>query len=219
MNIPKGFTQKTKKEIEEIVRKTLVKEVLVEELAEKIEVYLEGKEIAKTMQIDFEGWKDLSKDKYIKTQVKRRITGIFKPKEAYEYIRADMEEQSPSEAELEQILYGIKEIEPSIKEEEISINSEYSGHCLSISSKKLIYKLSLYFNKDSYTEIGGTGRKREEKDGGTITTKGVSVPLTRVYYHPRLYGNMFYIKFNQEHHEKLLKVLTNKGYKWEIKPK
>ena len=46
MDIPKDLAGKPK-EIERIVKETLVKEVLVEDLAERLESYLESKEIAK----------------------------------------------------------------------------------------------------------------------------------------------------------------------------
>lgn len=217
MNVPKGFIKKqTKKEIEEIVKKTLVKEILVEDIAQEIKTYLEAEKLAERIGFYFNKTIDLTKNKHIKTVTQRMVYPSKKnPVELKDHIKVADKEFSEKQRiqELDQIMISIKEMEPNINEADIT----YNDYSFSIISKEEVYQLSLSYDEviesvQTDVTIPFTKVIKTTKIFGKILEEDVNLPLVKVYYNLGISGNIEYAKFNREHNQKMVELLKERGY-------
>lgn len=218
MKIPESFLPENKEriesEIEQIVKKTLVDKILVEDIAKELKKALEEEMLAERIEFSFNKTLRLLDNKNIPTKTHReqRHYSII------EYIKADPSFfKSLKTQEYDDILYAIKESCPSIKDEEIiCTGTDYA----SVISKGVVYKLSI---------STGTSEEREKTDITIPVTctyvkrtaiifkktleKTEDIPLVKVYENPHIYGEIKYAKFNQEHNQKLMEILQEREYK------
>lgn len=215
MDVPKGFVPK--KKIEEIVRKTVVKETIVKDIAKEIEQYLENKRLAEILKVNFEKFIDLSenkdldlrsvKKKYLTTGGLRNIDERVKPDFIIQVQnRIFATEKSLNDLvaqETDKILENIRKTEPRIKEEEIVKTYPNS---FNVTLKNCIYKIHLqaYWNND------GKVNTDEVFKAGRVFKK--RVPVVNVYINQRIAGTVKYAKFDKEHNEKLMSIFKERGY-------
>lgn len=208
MNIPKGLVKKqTKEEIEEIVRKTVVKGVIIKDIAQEIKEYLENEAIAKRIEVTFEKYIDLDK-----TGLEVKLAERKRTKKGMElHIEAIREEdwellEKISKKERNKILESLRELDMDIEEEEILAGYDSSFNVI---SQDVIHELKLdhinfYDTKDKEVNTGETievGMWSKEK-----------VPIIKVYKNPQINGTIKYAKFNMQYNKKLLKALEKNGY-------
>lgn len=219
MDVPKGFAKKqTKEEIEEIVKKTLVKEILVEDIAKEIKTYLESEKLAEKIEFYFNKTIDLTKNKHIKTVTERTLyPSKYNPTKIQDRIKVVDKEFSGKQRiqELNKIISSIKEIDPNITEADITYNDYY----FSIISKDAVYKLSL--SNDQVIESVQTDvtipftrviKGKTLRIFERISEVDVNLPLVNIYHHPIIKGNIKYAKFNREHNQKMVEILKETGY-------
>lgn len=220
MKVPSIFLPETQrkeleKEIEEIINNTLIDKVLIEKIGEELKEYLESKTLAEAFKILFKKTIDLSKDGSIKTVTKRSVADSYrdnydieklpyfcKPQKVVDSIKAE-KESSIRKKETTSLLEEIRELEPCLKEDSIMDDYENS---FSIVTKEFIYDMVLNINN----------RECKCVETGETTTVGRyhkrTVPIIKAYYHPIMEGSITYAKFNQEHHEKIIKALKKRNY-------
>lgn len=187
MKLPNSFIPKVKKkEIEEIIKKTLVEKVLAEDLGKQVKEYLENREISRKFMVLYDKLFDPAEQ----TDLEKIEKFNEEKTEKHIYVlRADLLRR-----ETTQILNSILELEPSIKEEEVvhTVN-----HSFNITTNDFIYQLLLQEERFS-----GKERREDGKPGEP----------TIVYRIPLLSGHVKYLKFNKEHNEKVIQVLKERGY-------
>ncbi|MDP2908528.1 MAG: hypothetical protein Q8N77_01850 [Nanoarchaeota archaeon] len=225
MKIPSTFLPETQrkeleKEIEEIINNTLIDKALIEKIGEELKEYLESKTLAEAFKILFKKTIDLSKDGSIKTVTQRRVahkdilsfndgydidklTYFYKPKKVIDRIQEE-KESSIKIKETTSLLEEIRDLEPCLKEENIMHDYENS---FSIVTKDFIYDMILNTKNREY--------KYEETSETTTVGRchKRTVPIIKAYCNPIVEGSIEYVKFNQEHNEKIIKALKKRGYK------
>jgi len=200
MKIPETFVSENhefEKEIGEFIKKTLVDKVLVENIAKELETYFDSKNLADRIKVEFRKMMDLTEEK----NKQRKTTP-----NGYGRISLTKEERdSWLKGSTNDIINRLNELKPSIKEEEITrgyINS-FSVITKDFSYKLIIECFELHEDRKTVTE--------EVKGHGMLGTKTENVSKT--YENPTLKGEINYVKFNKEHHETLLRMLKEDGYK------
>jgi hypothetical protein len=228
MEVPKTFVKEkskeaTQEEIEELIKKTLVDKVLVENIAQELAKRLEGEMLAKRMSIKFQKTFNLEEEK-LETVTEKYA---YPPEDSYQIRNETRLEYKTKDAlfnkEASQILEKIMGVEPNLKEEEII---QKDNKCVDILSKDVMYELSISYSTNEKREE--TGKKEpyqkkvykrsifklfRKKLAGEET---VELPLMNVYHNFMVYGDIKYIKFNFEHNAKLLKALKGLGYKYSV---
>lgn len=214
MDIPKGFVKKpTKESIEKILSETVIKGVLIKDLAKELKTCLENELIAKRLTLSFQKNVYLTKDKnYTKTitrevrsqngffhDIEKKLPLLIKPVEVYDNIRAN--KTYPLEKEIHQILEGIKDLEPDLKEEEI----EYTNSSIDILSEDFIYQLYIHIHEE-------TERVKTNKTIEVGRAFKRIVPIIKLQYYPQIRGDVSYAKFDKKHHKKIVQVLRENGY-------
>lgn len=221
MKVPTLFVKDQEElevEVKKIVKKTLVDKVLLEDFAKELTAHLEGELIAKRIEVVFyKNW-DLTKDKIFETETEREHFN-YKIRDNIRVVGQNKFLDKLRLQEQTQILNYIREIEPSIRNEDIIIKP----YCLDIISKNMIYKLSLSTGTSSeHVSTDITIPFKNEKEivkllvfKRTVDEK-IDKSLEKVYHNPRINGNIQYVKFDQEHNQKLIKFLQGKGYEVHI---
>ncbi|MDP2908529.1 MAG: hypothetical protein Q8N77_01855 [Nanoarchaeota archaeon] len=218
MKIPESFLPENKEriesEIEQIVKKTLIDRVIVEDIAKELKKALEEEMLAERIEFRFNKTLRLLDNKNIPTKTHReqRYHNIIEYIEAYPSFFERLKTQ-----EYDDILYAIKESDPSIKDEEIiHTGADYA----SVISKGAVYNLSLGTSTKTEQEktditipVTATYTKRTAVIFKKTLEKTKDFPLVKVYENPHIYGEIKYAKFNQEHNQKLAKILQEMGYK------
>ncbi|MBU4502041.1 MAG: hypothetical protein KKA79_05580 [Nanoarchaeota archaeon] len=200
MKIPKAFQPEktkelTKEDFDRMANETLVKEVVIEEVAKKLENYFESIELAKSIQLNFRRDIDLQKEVWPK---KEEYLGFFKKKknvklkQIYEY----------QQKEIKAILKELLTYKKNIKEEEINIETD----SLNIISNDAIYSLEMRMSTPWHLQYNQEIKIVNEFD------EELKKEITVRYFNPTIIGKVKYVKFNRDHNEKLMKAIKNNGY-------
>ncbi|MBU4501558.1 MAG: hypothetical protein KKA79_03135 [Nanoarchaeota archaeon] len=189
MKIPETFrTGKdlTQEDIEEIIKKTLVDKILVEEFGDYLKEYLEKKSIADTMVIKFDKYLNIRDKKY------EPIDSIEKVDEENKEIEINLFSKPFFPLETRLICDEIMNQDSGLKDTEVF----QKGKEFSIVNKDVIYKGSIDVNgKPKYI------REDTREDG-----------FTEVYVSAHVVGEIKYVKFSPEHNSKLIQALRNMDY-------
>lgn len=185
MDIPKGLAKKvTKKEIEELIKKTLVEKILAEDLGKQVKEYLELQEISRRLKVVYEKYVNIEDYQNLtKERLNKEKNTIYVNLDAREFILQETKD----------ILTGILELSPNIKEAEIVYTTYFS---FNITTNDFIYKLNL-------TERLSKEQVEKENEPGKPRI---------IYINPLIGGEVKYLKFNKEHNEKVIEVLKKRGY-------
>lgn len=224
MKVPQTFVKEKNKEatqeqIEELIKKTLVDKILVENIAQEIAKRLEGGLLAKRVSISFRKTTSLE-EKKLETVTEKYHYPNENPYQIRNDIRLKYETRSLMfKKEASQILEKITEIEPNLKEEEII---QKTDSCLDILSKEVMYELSISNTTDEKRKETGKTEPYKKKvykrnvwnlfKKKLIGEEDIELPLIDVYHNLVIYGNIKYVKFNFEHNAKFLKALKGLGY-------
>jgi hypothetical protein len=199
MKVPKIFVperERLEKEVEEIVKNTIVDKVLVKDLAKELESYFERKDMAERISISFEKKVDILSNPDLNTRLEKNNIG--------EYVLKKDAKSSLQRRATDSIIDRLRELKPDIREEEITnayVNS------FNIVTKETAYKLYLEV-KELYCDEEIIVKEIEKK--GIFGNKTKSVK--EKYCNPRIKGEINYAKFDKSHHETLLKILKEEGY-------
>lgn len=199
MKVPKTFVperERLEKEVEDIVKNTVIDKVLVKDLAKEIESYFESKDLAERISISFEKKFDLSSDPDLSTQIEKSNYG--------KYVLKKEAKNSLQERATDSIVNKLIELIPSIKEEEIT--HEYANS-FSILTKETAYKLFLRI-VEPYNDEKTIVKEVEKK--GLFGNKIKKIGET--YCNLRISGDVDYAKFDKPHHETLIKILKEEKY-------
>lgn len=229
MKVPQTFVKEKNKEatqeqIEELIKKTLVDKVLVENIAQELAKRLESEMLAKRMNITFRKTINLEEEKKLETETEKYPYPNGNPKQIRNEIKIKYETKtSIFNKEASQILERIIEIEPNLKEEEIIQKTE---RCLNILSKDVMYELSVsYATNEERKETGKTEPYQKKIYKRRISNlfkkkvvreETIELQLVNAYQNFIIYGEVKYVKFNFEHNAKLLKALKGLGYKYSM---
>ncbi|MDP2907115.1 MAG: hypothetical protein Q8O03_04200 [Nanoarchaeota archaeon] len=229
MEVPKTFVKEkskeaTQEEIEELIKKTLVDKVLVENIAQELAKRLESEMLAKRMSLKFQKTIKLEEEKKLDTETEKYHHPPGNPYQIRNEIRLKYETKtSIFNKEASQVLEKIIEIEPNLKEDEIIQKTE---RCLNILSKDVIYELSIsYLTSEERKETGKTDQYQKKiykrRISNLFKKKAVrevtiELPLVNVYQNFTMYGEIKYVKFNFEHNAKILKALKGLGYEYSV---
>jgi hypothetical protein len=229
MKVPQTFVKEKNKEatqeqIEELIKKTLVDKVLVENIAQELAKRLEGEMLAKRMNITFKKTINLEEEKKLETETEKYCYPPENPYQIRNEIKIKYETKtSIFNKEASQILERIIEIEPNLKEEEIIQKTE---RCLNILSKDVMYELSISYATDEKRKETGKTEPYQKKiykrrisnlfKKKVVREETIELPLINAYQNFIIYGKVKYVKFNFEHNAKLLKALKGLGYNYSI---
>ncbi len=229
MKVPQTFVKEKNKEatqeqIEELIKKTLVDKVLVENIAQELAKRLEGEMLAKRMSITFKKTINLEEEKKLETETEKYPYPHGNPEQIRNEIKIKYETKtSIFNKEASQILEKIIEIEPNLKEDEIIQKTE---RCLNILSKDVMYELSISYATDEKRKETGKTEPYQKKiykrsilnlfKKKVIGEETIELPLINAYQNFTIYGEVKYVKFNFEHNAKLLKALKGLGYNYSI---
>jgi len=199
MKVPKIFTperEKFEKEIEEVVKNTLVDKVLVKDLARELEAYFESQDLAKRIVISFEKKIDIANDPDLNTKLEKDYSGKYcLSKDA----KVSLQQQATGD-----ITDKLRKLRPDVQEEEIT--HEYVNS-FSILTKDVAYKLFLKV-VDPYCDETSIVQEVEKKGFFGDKIKKVR----EVYCNIRITGDVNYAKFDKSHHETILKILKENKY-------
>lgn len=225
MEVPKTFVKEkskeaTQEELEELIKKTLVDKILVENISQEIAKHLESELLARRIGISFRKTTDLEEKKLETVTEKYLSPSKEYPNQIRDNIKLDYDTRLLMfNQESLLILEKIIEIEPSLKEEEII---QKTNKCLNVLSRGVIYELSLdHTTNEKHVETGKKEMFKMDIYKRRIRTffkkklvkeENIDLPVLNVYHNFVIYGNIKYAKFNFEHNAKLLKALKGLGY-------
>jgi len=189
MKLPGTFRTKKEtkpEEIEEIIQKTLVDKVVVEDIAKKVKEYLEDTKICEMLKLTFEKSYDLEKGKQFKTKTVKESDR----QNSYQVSLDD--DYDLYDVELTDIIENIIMSDSGLKAKDILYNDE--ERFFSVLGDNVAYKLEITVRDDrTFLEDDKTGK-------------------VYWYYNPEISGEVRYVRFNKKHHDMLIELLKENGY-------
>ncbi|MCG2717658.1 MAG: hypothetical protein L6408_02335 [Nanoarchaeota archaeon] len=183
-------TEIDEKKLEELIKKTKIKNLILEDVGQQIREYLEAKNLADEIKLEFNQLFHLKNEpEDFKTEI-TDSDGDLTVKGRIPEIKA---------REVIKIREDILELYPNIKPEEVVYNNSDS---FSIICDDFIFSMSA-FGREYNSDCTNERWKNPDKNKG----------MNKAYfYNVRIDGNVKYSRFNKKLNEDLVKVFEKNGY-------